>query len=356
MIPIMKPLLPTADKLLPYLKQIDDNRFYSNTGPLCQEYERRLSEMFDCHAVSCSSATSGLTATLMAVLPFNYKTRMMVAMPSWTFCATASAIFAAGFRPLICDVDKQGVLDTWSCGGARAFVPVMPLGNPINLQDWEELKDIFDTPVVIDGAAGFDALTRQEIMDVPVVVSTHCTKTFATGEGGFVLSQDSNLIKGIRRILNQGMLPDKSISELGFNGKMSEYHAAVGLAELDGWENKRQLWHQLQGFYGDYREYVTSTHHVTLPENTDVNGVVKAMYRCGVMCRASWYGLCHLQKAYTEVWSHDMGHDGTIKMPMKNTEELRKRTLFLPKYIGMTQEDVDYIRESLGESIAECSL
>ena len=62
-----KPLLPTADKLLPYLKRLDESRHYTNFGTLNAEYQDRLEELFGTPCVTGSSATSLITATLMAV-------------------------------------------------------------------------------------------------------------------------------------------------------------------------------------------------------------------------------------------------------------------------------------------------
>lgn len=349
MIPIMRPLLPTADRLLPYIQRIDASRWYSNYGLLNEEYEAKLAGRYRCYVVTCSSGTAGLTAALMAVLPYNYKTRAMVGMPSWTFAATASAIFAAGFRPLICDVKEDNVLSTLSCGGCHAFVPVMPLGAPIDLAWWDKVQEEFNVRCVIDGAAAFDSLAELEIGNCPVVVSTHATKVFGTGEGGFVLSKNKDLITKIRQILNQGMRTDKSIERLGFNGKLSEYHAAVGLAELDGWQQKSELWERVQVEYGGESDYLCSTHHETLPEGLDAKKAVAFLASKGIMARTSWYGICHLQDVYMKTWFDGMASDGTIKVGMKNTEELRKRTIFLPKFVDMTDLEIEKVRLAYSE-------
>lgn len=324
MIPIMKPKLPAAASLLPYLMRIDESRWYSNFGKLNEEYEGRLADIFKCSVVSCSSATVGLTAALMDVVPTKGS---LIGMPAWTFAATASAIFSAGHLPRINDsiVHKN-------CGG---HVVVLPLGMPIDLGVWEEL------PTVVDGAAGFDALSQGlcgDIGNVPVVVSTHSTKVFGTGEGGFVLSRDKNLIDRIRKIVNQGMNPDKSVAMVGFNGKLSEYHAAVGLAELDNWGNKREEWLAIQRSYGEQTEYMTSTHSELVPEGVDVNTVVDALATMNIVARASWYGICHLQKAYLAA--------GATVGDVSRTEELRRRTIFLPKFVGMLPSEIDYVKES----------
>lgn len=337
MIPIMMPQLPTADKLLPYLQRIDKNHWYSNYGPLNTEYEARLSKRYKCHVVTCSSATSGLTASLMAVLSAG----KLVGMPGWTFAATASAIFAAGCRPGICDVGEDNAIDISTQLPCDAYMPVMPLGAPIDLGFWENMN----IPIVIDGAGGFDSLENANIGNVPIVVSTHATKVFGTGEGGFVLSKDEDLIQKIRIILNQGMNPDKSIAYLGFNGKLSEYHAAVGLAELDNWQEKAGAWERVQVLYGEKISHLSHTHIETLPENVDADEAVKFLAVKGIMARRSWYGICHLQDVYR----------GEFSSPTPRTEKLRQRTLFLPKYVGMTDQEIDKVLEVFKDYLNECN-
>lgn len=325
MIPIMKPLLPNVDSLLPYLKRIDESRWYSNFGPLVTEYEKRLADMFGCYVVSCASGTVGLTAALMAVT----RRGDAVAMPGWTFCATKSAIEMAGCKAVLCDVDSDGVLDADALmrRSFNAICPVLPLGAPIDIKWWEGLG----VPVVFDAAAAFDPLGKGlcgKIGKSPVVVSTHTTKVFGTGEGGFVLCADAALIERIRLILNQGMLPNKTVAMAGFNGKMSEYHAAVGLAELDGWKEKRAKWEMVGRWYGEGVGYVTSTHPEVLDTGIDVNNVVALLSAAGVMCRASWYGVnCER---------------------LKTTRELNARTIFLPKSVDMSREDVEKIKTIYG--------
>ena len=349
--PIMRTVGASPENILPYLRRIEENHCHSNWGPLNAEYERRLSEMFNCHVVTTSSATSGLAAALMALLPFNYKSRAMVAMPSWTFCATASAIFSAGFRPLVCDVDENDILDIADTGGCQAYMVVAPFGKPLDLQYWDRFSEIHKKPVVIDAASGFDSFQSLKIGNSPVVISAHCTKTFSTGEGGFVLSQDKDLIDKIRRITNQGMMPDKSVNELGINAKMSEYSAAVGLASLDEWGEKRQRWIEIESWYGGQTDYATSTHGVLL--DVPAAPIVKKLEARGIQSRSSWYGTCHKQDAYMKAWCQDMGLDGKIHMPMTRTDMLAKNTIFLPKYIGMLEDDVIYIKDCLKECLDE---
>lgn len=273
----MKPLLPTADKIMPYLRRVDESRYYSNFGELNTEYKNRLGELFGAPCATGSSATSLITATLMALgLPKG----SMVVMPSWTFPATAAAVVSAGLVPYFVDVWDNGVLtgDAFQ-HHAAAVIVVSPFGSPLDMTVWNDWNNE-RIPVIIDAAAGFDAFsTICKPQSTPVIISTHATKAFGTGEGGFVTCTDTDLLERVRRITNFGLTPDRRIEYTGLNCKFSEYHAAVGLAELDGWKDKRKLILEKVKPYGiDYA--------VTL---VPVRGE-------GVMGK---YG-CHIHPAYAE--------------------------------------------------------
>ena len=237
---MIKPLLPTADKLLPYLKRIDESRIYSNFGLLNAEYQERLSELFGAPCVTGSSATSLITATLMA---YDLPKGGLVAMPSWTFPATAAAVVNAGLVPYFVDITPDGILAVGECPCyVSAIVLVSPLGAPLHNYIPIVKALSLDMPIIIDAAAGFDAFsTICKPGNIPVIISTHATKAFGTGEGGFVSCRDTDLLERVRRISNFGLTPDRRIEYTGLNAKFDEYHAAVGLASLDEWPEKRKL-------------------------------------------------------------------------------------------------------------------
>lgn len=313
MIPICRPLLPTSDKLMPYIHRIDESRHYTNFSPLCREYEERLSNHFGAYVVSTSSGTQALVATLIAL---DFLPGQLVTCPAFTFAATPGAIVSAGYTPFFVDVNE----DTW--GADKSNLPsvgVMPFGLPIDGD--------FD---VIDAAAGFDTVTASNI---PQIISTHATKSFSTGEGGVVVCKNKHLIDRIRIIINHGISPDRSISVRGINAKMSGYHAAVGLASLDEWPERRERWKCVGNWYGA-GEYAISTHIIKLKSSAAT--MATHLKKHGIDTRLSWYD-CATQPAY-------------LRFPRRNlpiTEDLIEKTIALPFYSDMKKKDVDYILEKL---------
>src|SRR5450756_886881 len=106
-ISIMRPKLPSAELIAPYLKTIDSSRIYSNFGPLALALEERLSTHFDVSIgmiTTVANATQGLTLALMAQ---GARPGTLCAMPAWTFSASAHAAISAGLIPYFVDVNPK---------------------------------------------------------------------------------------------------------------------------------------------------------------------------------------------------------------------------------------------------------
>ena len=238
---------------MPYLQSIDKSRWYSNWGTLAKTLESRLSAHFGLIEYGCvttSNATDALTASLVAIAGRGTGMRPLCLMPSYTFVATASAALNAGYVPHFVDVDPATfAMNPSSLEGhpalasAGAIVAVAPYGRALDATAWQRLSETTGIPIAIDAAAGFDAFfsgAATVARGIPVVLSFHATKVFGVGEGGAILCSDAELSKNCRRALNFGFFGSREARTAGTNGKMSEYHAAVGLAELDEWPAKRQ--------------------------------------------------------------------------------------------------------------------
>lgn len=355
-IPMMRPLLTRAEKIFPYLQRIDESRWYTNFGPLSAEYEGRLSGLFGCHALATSNCTSGLMASLLALeLPKG----SIVALPSWTFVATAAAVLAAGHVPYFLDIDET----SWGLTpeavkrmkvAPKAVMPVSVMGAPVDIEAWERFTDQTGIPAVIDAAGAFDAFSAIESSRPrrnPVVISTHTTKTFGTGEGGIVLTNQKDYLERVRLITNFGFSPDRGVNVIGFNGKMDEYRAAIGLAALDEWPETRKRWlvtkqrylEAFRPFVGasplHSTEWVGSLFNVRLESH--VQPVMKALGDRGVAARQVWGEGCHRYRAYE--------HFDRAHLPV--TEMLSDQVLFLPYTVDISDQDLSYIASSLNECV-----
>ncbi len=241
-IPVMRPRLPDADALLPYLRRIDQTRVYSNMGPLARQLADILGAHFHCPAHPLANATLGLAIALMAMGP---PAGSLCMVPSWTFAASAHAIILAGMVPFLVDVDEaSGMLVPEMAadflprapGHVGAIMPVSAFGHPVDIAGWQDFRARHGLAVVVDAAAGFDTAQGG---DLPVVISLHATKVLGAGEGAFILCRDTDLLHRCATTSNFGFSADRQASMAGMNAKLSEYHAAVALAAIERWPQDR---------------------------------------------------------------------------------------------------------------------
>jgi dTDP-4-amino-4,6-dideoxygalactose transaminase len=260
-IPFLKPNLVKKEAYLEYLSQIDESRLYSNYGPLNGLFEHRvLKEYFrgEGALTTVSNATIGL---MLAISQTKRPNGRYALMPSFTFPATPLAAMWCGLEPFFIDIrhddwcmDETILTETLDRLGDQTacIVTYATFGTCLNLSRYEALHRS-GTPVVIDAASSFGASSDGGYFgrgfSGPVVYSFHATKTFGIGEGGLVYSADHDLIRRLRQAGNFGFSSDRVSVTQGLNSKLSEYAAALALATLDAFHEKRKIRQRIYQWY-----------------------------------------------------------------------------------------------------------
>ena len=235
MIPVLKVSLPNYQALQKYIIKIDSNSVYSNFGPLYHELNSSIASHYkiDSEQVCLlNSATSGLIAAIYTISQrLNKKPcELTVAVPAWSFVATAQAPMSLGCNIIFVDVDADGFASPSHSLVADLLIVVSPFGEPLNIDDWLQYQSSTGISILFDCAASFSTLLPSSI---PAVVSCHATKGFSTGEGGYVACTDTDFIDSIRVFSNFGFTSSRSASVHGINLKLSEINCAYGLTILD---------------------------------------------------------------------------------------------------------------------------
>ena len=273
-IPLRKVRLPSADAIYPYLKRIDENRWYSNRGQLLLEFEERIAATLRVTEKGVSIVNNATAGLALALLAADIKPNLPCIMPPLTFAASPVAARSAGLEPVFADVDHESLMLTpqsieyalGELGGPDAVGAVMPVslyGAPLDLDAWIAFRDRTGIPVGVDAAWSFDSL-RPTVL--PSVVSLHATKAFGVGEGGIIVSTDADFVARTVRKANFALNPERESQGTGFNGKMSEYSAAVGLAALDDWPISRSATIKMANVY---REQLAQVSGVELANGVD---------------------------------------------------------------------------------------
>ncbi|MFW0778035.1 MAG: aminotransferase class I/II-fold pyridoxal phosphate-dependent enzyme [Rickettsiales bacterium] len=364
LIPVLRPKLPESDAILPYLKQIDTNRWYGNFGPLVLAFEKRLEEAFGAaedQVTMVANGTLGLTVALQAL---EVTRGSLCLMPSWTFTATPAAALAAGLTPVFADVDaatqtltperaKEAIKKLGKPVGM--VLPVSPFGAPVDVSEWDRFTEETGIPVVIDAAAAFDSFMNGAIKigRTPVMISLHATKICGIGEGGLVLTQSHDISFRIRKIINFGFEDDRLSHRIAINAKPSEYSAAVGMAVLDSWQEIRAGWARVQQYYIDHLgkagiecwmhpKWVTSSCNIILPDIAPT--ISKTLRESGVDTRRWWETGCHAHPAYRAC---------EVAEELTATQHLGQSMLGIPGAMDMTEATLASVCERLVDAVNE---
>ncbi|MEI5672951.1 MULTISPECIES: DegT/DnrJ/EryC1/StrS family aminotransferase [unclassified Nocardioides] len=220
-------------------------------GPRVAEFEQRFGEAQQAdHAVALSSCT---TALHLALVVAGIGPGDDVVVPSFSFVATANAVVHVGARPVFCDVDPvTGNVTAATVAEAltpatRAVVAVDQAGVPVDLGSVRELCDPRGIVVVEDAACGAGSTYRGRPVGAGAVLtawSFHPRKVLTTGEGGMLTTSDPEWAARARRLREHAMsvsaaerhrsvlAPPEVYDEVGFNYRMTDLQAAVGLVQL----------------------------------------------------------------------------------------------------------------------------
>lgn len=362
MIPYFIPNMPTTDQLIPYLREIDNNRWYSNFGPLYDKLSLRLSEelLIGVNPYRIAIVSSGTSAIELALKSLNLKPGANILTSGFTFPATIEAIINAGLTPILCDVDKN----SWqltpeiaehqiSQQNIAAVLPVAAFGMPVCSESWAEFHLKTKLPVVIDAAA---ALLNQSIHDDLIYsFSLHATKTLGAGEGGIVVSPSKRQTIDIKKLSNFGIEPNRTISKSGYNAKMSEYHCAVGLAQLDRLNNildkrkevfeyylkKLRLTKLPISYQAEIDKFIPSSFYV-LFDTSSAEKVFNKLKVSNIETRRLYYPLINKHKGFANILLSE-------GCQQKNSAYIAKKGLALPFHMHLTREEIDVVVTQLSE-------
>jgi dTDP-4-amino-4,6-dideoxygalactose transaminase len=238
-IPVTRPYLPSFERYRKYLEGVYERCWLTNNGPLVQELTRRLEDRLG--VKNLLLVANGTLALQIAFRALGVKGTAITS--PFTFVATTSALAWENIAPRFVDVDRATLtLDPGAAEDAitpevTALAPVHVYGAPCQVEAIDALAQRHGLKVIYDAAHAFavdyqgeSLLTRGDA----ATLSLHATKLFHTGEGGAIVFKDRGAYERAARMINFGIdVSDGSIVDPGVNAKLSELHAAMGLAMLD---------------------------------------------------------------------------------------------------------------------------
>lgn len=243
----VRPSLPAKSEWIDLLDESYARNHFSNGGPLAVRLEQELQREFGNSAGECilaNNATNGLAACMIATGESG-----TALFPAFTFPATLSAIKMAALEPRLMDVSfsdwypsvetlKKSLEET----GSKVVVLVAPFGFRCDFTSHAEVCRSYGAHLIIDNAAGLGVPRHfyEAQKNVYEVFSMHATKPFGVGEGGAIFTNAAHA-DAVREASNFALHSYETADgpDWGINNKMSELHAAVGLAQLKNYKKLR---------------------------------------------------------------------------------------------------------------------
>ena len=237
MLHVTKSFLPELKEHVSLLEEIWSKCQLTNDGPLVLELERKLAEYLEVeHFLYVSNGTIALQLAIKAL----GLTGNVITTP-FSYCATTTSLIWEKCNPIFADISPisltceraqiERVLDSNTQGILTTHV----YGNCADLSEQESLAESHQIPIIYDGAHAFDVKHKGKSIFNYGTISTcsfHATKIFHTIEGGAIITKDAKLAEELRGIRSFGHKGDDYFAA-GINGKNSEFHAAMGLVNLN---------------------------------------------------------------------------------------------------------------------------
>ena len=343
-------------------------------GPRVGVFEQRLAaELGAPHVVGVSSCTMGMQMTLTAL---GVGPGDEVVTTPMTFLSTPNAALYVGATPVFADVDpRTGLIDPEDVARkitprTRAILAVHLYGQMADVRALRALADRHGLALVEDSAHGFECErdgARPGALGDAAVFSFYATKTITSGDGGAVATRDEALAGRLRRLRNHGVNKDAvsryggtfshfDMVELGVKGAMTDVEAALLLPQLARAHARRDVRERLVDRYVAALEGVPgvetmarvgkSTHHlfpVLVPADRRED-VLLRLSSAGIGCAVN-YRAVHTHTYYRQRF-------GLPDEALPHALEMGQRTISLPLWPGLPDDDVDHVVACLKQALA----
>jgi len=239
---VTQPSLAPLESYVELLKGIWERGILTHNGPVVQNFEKLFCEKLKINNFVVVS--NGTIALQMAIKALELKGEIITTPFTWI--ATISAIKWEGCKPVFCDISPDTLnidpkkLEEKITENTVAIMPVHVFGNPCDIDGIERIARKYNLKTIYDAAHAIGSSYRNKsILEYGDISATslHATKLLNTAEGGGCITTNANLHKRLKRIRFFGHNNKKEVVEDGFNGKLTEIHAALGLVNLHLYEN-----------------------------------------------------------------------------------------------------------------------
>jgi dTDP-4-amino-4,6-dideoxygalactose transaminase len=356
--PVVKPYLPEKDKYTSQVSEIFSRNWLTNSGPLVQALEMRLAEYLGVeHLLLVANGTLALQVAYAAL-----DVKGEVLTTPFSFAATASSLCWQGIKPHFIDIDADSLnfdvsaVTPEHAESASAILAVHVFGNPCDVDKIAQVSQQYNLKVIYDAAHAFASnFEGKSVLNYgdASTLSLHATKLFHSVEGGAIVFKNQVDYVKAKQLINFGFDSASYPQYVGINAKMSEFHAAMGLAVLDDidyvtcqrkalinhyhmqLENvlQLQIWHEQGARNGAYMPVIFESEQQLI-------AVIGLLGDAGIQSRRYFYPSLSQVPAYGMQGKTDIAND------------ISARILCLPMYTDLQLTDVDVICTKLKHALS----
>jgi perosamine synthetase len=350
-----------------YVQECLDTTWISSAGRFISEFERAFAEM--CRVEHAVATNNGTTALHLALVALGLGEGDEVIVPTLTYIATANAVRYCNARPVFVDSDRRTfnmdpeAIEPAITPRTKGIIPVHLYGHPADMDPINEIARRHGLFVLEDAAEAVGALYKGRKtggLGDCATFSFFGNKIITTGEGGMVTTNDAELAKRLRIFRGQGMDPDRRywFPVIGFNYRMTNIAAAIGLAQLERIERHLAARKDVARAYD--RHLAGLVDRVELPSVENWADHVFWMYtiklkrgvrksrdevmadldRAGIETRPVFYPM-HVLPPYR----------GDAGGPFPNADECSASGINLPTHARLTTDDIERIARALDASV-----
>ncbi|HUS82652.1 MAG TPA: DegT/DnrJ/EryC1/StrS family aminotransferase [Dehalococcoidia bacterium] len=335
-------------------------------GQRVREFEERFAAL--CRTSEAVAVSSGTAALMIALAVHGLGPGDEVITTPFTFTATANAVLSTGARPVFVDVRSDdfnidpSLIEAKITPHTRAILPVHLYGQPCDMNTITSIARKHGLFVVEDAAQAHGAGVAGKMTGSfgTGCFSFYATKNLTTGEGGMITTDDPAVAEKARRFRSHGETSRYVSQSLGYNFRMTEIHAALGLAQLRRLTERNEqrranaayLTEHLRGvitpeeMHGRYHVYHQYTVRVPSPDGTSTarDALAAKLKDAGIEACVYYPTPVHRQPLYL-----DLGYSDDLPV----AEQLSREVLSLPVHPALTPDDLRTIVRAVNEATAQ---
>lgn len=345
-----------------YVLDCIDSNWISSAGKYIPAFEESFASF--CGVKHAIATNNGTTALHLALVALGLEAGDEVIIPTVTYIATANAVHYCGAKPVLVDVcpDTLNIdpedIERSITSKTKGIIPVHLYGHPADMEEIKTIAEKHGLWVLEDAAEAHGAEYRGERVGgfaECAIFSFFGNKIATTGEGGMVTTNDDQLAEKLRLLRGQGMDPKRRywFPVVGFNYRMTNIQAAIGLAQMERIEDAIGQRSQIEGWYSQALAPLSDKvilpqaksgttpvcwmYNILLKDGDELNRdrVMRQLEEVGIETRPVFYPM-HVLPPYKEDTTYPVADLWT------------QRGINLPTHLGLSKDDVQYIADALG--------